>query len=157
MTKIGRHISAAAVALGLTGSAAAALPPIGLWQGEYTCAQGKTALALQIIAISPTTVRAVFYFHALASNPGVPQGCFSMQGHFSATTRHLTLTPTLWLARPPFYVWTGLSGTVGPGGARLTGTIDGPACAGFALTTSDKPPLPPAPAACRLDRNGPTV
>ncbi|MGC9269822.1 hypothetical protein [Acidiphilium sp.] len=139
------------------GAGASSLPPIGLWQGQYTCAQGKTALALQITALSPTSVRAVFYFHALASNPGVPQGCFSMHGHFDAATRRLVLKPTRWLARPPFYVWAALSGTVGPNGTGLAGTIEGPACTDFSLTPSITLPVPPAPSACRMDQDGPTV
>lgn len=133
------------------------LPPIGLWQGRYHCAQGETALALQITAQTPTAVRAVFYFHALVGNPNVPPGCFSMHGSYDPATRRLTLVPTRWLSHPPLYVWTGLSGTVGKDGAGLTGTIQGPACTDFALTPSATPPIPPAPSACRLDRNGPTV
>jgi hypothetical protein len=153
-----RAVAALGLAAGLTCTAlAATLPPIGLWQGRYKCAQGQTALALQITAISPTQVRAVFYFHALASNPHVPQGCFSMQGHFDPATKRLHLSPTRWLSQPPFYVWTGLSGTVGAGGAVLTGTIQGPACTDFALKPSATLPIPPAPPACRMDQNGPTV
>ncbi|MDD4936157.1 MAG: hypothetical protein PHT60_10335 [Acidiphilium sp.] len=158
MKSLGRMIAGFGIATTAVGGAGAMmLPPLGLWQGEYTCAQGKTGLALQITALSPTTVRAVFYFHALASNPGVPQGCFAMRGHFDAATRHLTLSPTRWLAQPPFYVWTGLSGTVERDGSGLTGTIEGPACTDFALTPSAALPVPPAPASCRMDQNGPTV
>jgi hypothetical protein len=136
---------------------ATSLPPIGLWQGTYHCAQGETALALQITAISPTRVQAVFYFYALASNPNVPPGCFSMQGRFDPASRQLELTPTRWLSQPPFYVWTGLSGTVVRGGTGLTGTIQGPACTDFALKPSMVLPVPPAPPACRMDQTGPTV
>lgn len=145
------------VAALLTTAAAAPLPPVGLWQGQYVCAQGRTALALQITALAPTKVRAVFYFHALAANPQVPQGCFVLHGTFDPARRRISLSPTRWLARPPFYVWTGLTGTLARGGTVLTGRIDGPACAGFSLRPSTTPPIPPAPAACRLERNGPTV
>lgn len=143
--------------MSLVAAQAASLPPIGLWQGTYHCAQGETALALEITAISPTRVRAVFYFHALANNPNVPPGCFSMQGRFDPASRQLELTPTRWLSQPPSYVWTGLSGTVAPGGAGLTGTIQGPACTDFALRPSAVLPVPPAPPACRMDQTGPTV
>jgi len=138
-------------------ASAAALPPIGLWQGQYKCAQGDTALALQITAISPTRVNAVFYFHALAANPSVPQGCFAMTGSFDPATHRIALHPTHWLSQPPFYVWTGLTGTVQPGGDAMTGTIQGPACSIFSLAPSMVLPVPPAPPACRLDQNGPTV
>jgi hypothetical protein len=159
MVIAGRWISAGLVVVaGLIGVApAASLPPIGLWQGQYHCAQGETALALQITAISPTRVQALFYFHALASNPAVPPGCFSMQGQYDPATRHLTLTPTRWLSQPPYFVWTGLSGTVAADGAGLSGTIQGPACTDFTLTSNATLPTPPAPAACRMDQNGPTV
>lgn len=157
MRMMRRALPALAWCLASGSAGAAALPPIGLWQGRYVCAQGKTALALQIIAIGPRAVRAVFYFHALASNNEVPPGCFAMQGTFDATTRRLTLLPTRWLARPPFYVWTGLSGTVSMGGGTLTGVISGPACGGFSLVRALAPPDPPPPAACRMEQTGPTV
>lgn len=158
MTPIRMLAGAATLAAGLAGSAgAASLPPVGLWQGHYDCAQGWTALALQITAQSPSRVSAIFYFHALAANPHVPQGCFMMRGHYDAAARRITLAPTRWLAHPPFYVWVALSGRVGPHGGAITGRITGPACSGFALVRSFTPPLPPAPAPCRMDQNGPTV
>ena len=155
LTRILAGVALAAALIGTAG--AVALPPVGLWQGQYDCAQGRTALALQITAESPRRVSAIFYFHALAANPHVPRGCFMMRGHYDATTRRITLAPTRWLAHPPFYVWVALSGRVGPGGNAITGHITGPACSVFALVRSFTPPVPPAPAPCRMDQNGPTV
>ncbi|HEX7389646.1 MAG TPA: hypothetical protein VF286_06015 [Acidiphilium sp.] len=158
MTLPKRVFAGLALAIGMTGGAAAALlPPIGLWQGRYICSQGQTAVALRITAESPTRVNAIFYFHALAANPHVPQGCFMMQGRYDPASRRITLTPTRWLAQPPFYVWVALSGTVGPGGGAITGNITGPACSSFALVRSFTLPVPPAPASCRMDQTGPTV
>ncbi|MGC8484835.1 MAG: hypothetical protein ACP5O6_04280, partial [Candidatus Baltobacteraceae bacterium] len=47
------------------------------------------------------------------------------------------------------------SGTVGPNGTGLAGTIEGPACTDFSLTPSITLPVPPAPSACRMDQDGP--
>lgn len=158
VTRFLQRVLGAAMAAAISGPAlAAVLPPIGLWQGHYRCAQGDTAFALQVTADGPEQVRAVFYFHALTANPAVPQGCFSMRGRFDPATRRIALRPTRWLAQPPGYVWVGLSGLVVSGGSRIAGTIEGPACTDFALARSLAPPVPPAPSACRLEQNGPTV
>lgn len=147
----------AAIIASLGTAAAATLPPIGLWQGRYDCAQGQTALDLQINARSPTQIDAIFYFHALKSNPDVPQGCFLMHGHYDQATGNFSLAPQNWLARPPFFVAVALSGHVSLDGAHLTGRVSGPACSSFALARSVAPPLPPAPSACRMSQLGPTV
>ncbi|MCU4158530.1 hypothetical protein AiwAL_00210 [Acidiphilium sp. AL] len=152
-----RILAELTLAAALAGSAAAASPPVGLWQGSYDCAQGETALALQITAQGPSRISAIFYFHALAANPHVPQGCFMMRGRYDAATRRITLNPARWLARPPFYVRVALSGMVGRDGSTIAGHIAGPACSAFAVTRSVAPPIPPAPAPCWMDRNGPTV
>ena len=144
----------------LARSAAAtamALPPIGDWQGHYKCAQGETALDLEISATTPSKIDAIFYFHAQQNNPGVPQGCFMMHGSFEAAARMVTLSPAEWLDRPAFFVSVGLGGTVSPSGDTLSGRISGPGCAGFSLTRSFAPPVPPAPAPCRDTRQGPVT
>jgi len=131
--------------------------PGGLWQGRYDCAQGETALALRIAPLGDGRVDALFYFHALVQNPGVPSGCFVMTGRYDSTTRRLTLRPVRWLVHPQNFVWTGLVGRIGSDGAGITGRIEGPGCTDFALVRSTTSPVPPAPAECRLERDGPTV
>lgn len=141
----------------LVSCVASASSPNGTWQGQYDCAQGKTALALTITQAGPGRVRALFYFHALASNPRVPSGCFTMTGHYEAAGRRIVLQPTLWLLQPAHFVWIGLVGRIGADGKGMTGRITGPGCTRFALAHSDIPVTPPPPAACRMERNGPTV
>jgi hypothetical protein len=131
------------------------LPPIGEWQGVYKCAQGNTALDLEITAETPSRISAIFYFHALAANPHLPQGCFTMRGSFDADMRSIALRPAQWLDHPAFFVSVGLNGKVSASGQRLTGSVTGPACTAFSLTRSFAEPLPPAPAPCHFERQGP--
>ena len=136
---------------------AAPLPPVGEWQGHYRCAQGGTALDLAITATTPSAVQAVFYFHALAANPAVPQGCFMMRGAFDAGTRTITLKPAEWLDHPAFFVRVGLRGKLSASGQSIQGMISGPACTSFAVTRSFAAPMPPAPAPCRMRQRGPVA
>ncbi|HET9147794.1 MAG TPA: hypothetical protein VFN77_07085 [Acetobacteraceae bacterium] len=144
-----------AALLPFSGTAAALLPPIGPWQGVYRCAQGETALDLQITARSPTRIKAVFYFHALPANPRVPRGCFTMRGSFNQASGRITLTPAAWLHRPPFFVSVAVDGKVSRG--VLSGRIEGPACSGFRLERSLAPPMPAAPKSCRMGQQGPVA
>jgi hypothetical protein len=153
-----RHLLPAIAALtGISAASAAPLPPIGNWQGQYRCAQGRTALDLAITAITPSDIRAVFYFHAVAANPAVPQGCFTMQGTFDAGTGIIKLAPASWLDRPASFVSVGLRGKVSASGRSIQGMISGPACAGFSLHRASAAPVPPAPAPCRVKQQGPVV
>lgn len=116
----------------------------GSWAGAYHCAQGNTALELDISLTTPRTLQALFYFHALPKNPYVPSGCFLMSGTFNAQSGGLQLRPTKWLYQPPFFVPVALTGMLNPNGT-LTGQIFGPGCTDFMLT---RQPAPQAPARC---------
>ncbi len=121
-----------------------ASPVIGDWSGYYDCAQGKTSLDLEITYLDQRNVQALFYFHALPSNPYVPNGCFLMTGQFSETDGILSLQPTRWLLQPSGYVWVSLSGKlVTPN--SLTGTIFGPGCSDFVVTRALPDAVRPAP------------
>src|ERR1700749_502406 len=74
---------------GLVLQADSAVGPVGNWHGTYTCAQGLTALDLSITAENFSHVRATFHFNAVASNRGVPEGCFTMLGTFEPGSRHI--------------------------------------------------------------------
>ena len=154
-----RHLMLAIAVLASHSAVAAgiALPPIGDWQGIYQCAQGKTALDLEITAVTSSRIKAVFYFHALPANPSVPQGCFIMQGRFDAKTRAIALKPSRWLDQPASFVSVGLRGKMSGSGQKLRGMISGPACSAFSLTRSFAEPVPPAPAPCRMKQQGPVV
>ena len=152
-----RFLTACLGALLPAAALGAALPPTGLYQGHYICAQGETGLALSIAATGATRVTARFYFHAIRANPSVPQGCFAMAGRYDPATRHLTLAPEGWVVRPYGFVQVGLSGTVSADTTRIAGLVIGPGCTSFSLQQRNAIPVPPAPSPCRMDRRGPTV
>ncbi|MBR0653373.1 hypothetical protein GXW78_27225 [Roseomonas terrae] len=118
----------------------------GTWRGSYVCAQGHTALALTIEPDKPGTFSAFFHFEAPSDNPGVPTGCYEMQGRFDPTTRQMVLNQRRWVLKPPNYVMVDLSGQLSPGGDRIEGQVHGPFCATFQV---DRAPGPPAAEACR--------
>ncbi|HQT67388.1 MAG TPA: hypothetical protein PLC74_07290 [Acetobacteraceae bacterium] len=156
MWRVGALLAWAALAVPACAGAAA-FPPAGHWRGVYQCAQGNTALDLTIVPVSPTALTALFYFHAIAANQGVPSGCFLMRGTYDAASASVDLTPTVWLAQPAGYVSVGLAGVVGQGGAVLSGAVFGPACSHFSLAVTNQPEMPPAPSVCRIAGKGPTV
>lgn len=119
-----------------TARAAAPYPTAtGIWNGQYNCAQGNTALELDVSLLDPTHIQALFYFHALPGNPFVPNGCFLMQGSFDNSAQTLNLAPTKWLLQPFGYVWVSLAGSIGTNGI-LAGDIAGPGCSVFSLARS---------------------
>jgi len=134
----------------LTAAAAQASPypaaAVGIWTGRYDCAQGSTALELDVSLADPTHLQALFYFHALPQNPYVPDGCFLMRGSFDDAAQALTLSPTQWLLQPAGYVWVALNGTLGADGV-LAGNITGPGCSDFSLRHGS--PAAQMPVACK--------
>jgi hypothetical protein len=126
---------------------AAAQPELrGTWRGAYHCNQGNTALALSIEPRKDGTLSALFHFEAASDNPGVPTGCFEMEGRFDAASGRAELRPLRWVLRPPGYLMVGLEGVLSVEGARLEGRVAGPGCTSFRL---ERAPGPPAAEACR--------
>lgn len=80
----------------------------GVWQGTYTCAQGVTGLTLTFAAPAGGEVTAEVSFYAVASNPGVPSGRFTVVGSQPAPgDRKLEMFPLGWIERPPGYAMIG--------------------------------------------------
>jgi hypothetical protein len=100
------------------------------WLGSYTCAQGETELALQIVNVQGPTVDAIFHFH---HQPSGDQGSYKMTGHYSPRERRLELVAGEWIERPDRYVTVDMRGKVSADGSRFTGDIEGPGCGGFAV------------------------
>lgn len=131
---------------------AAALPATaqealrGTWRGGYVCSQGHTALALTIEPRKDGTLAALFHFEAASDNPGVPTGCFEMDGRLDAATGRLSFRPLRWVVRPAGYVMVGLEGSLSPDTARLEGQVAGPGCTAFRV---EREPGPAAGQACR--------
>ncbi len=133
------------VALLLLAAPAAAQDDLrGTWRGGYVCAQGQTALALTIEPRKDGTLAALFHFEAATENPGVPTGCFEMDGRHEAGSGRIVLQPRRWVLRPANYLMVGLEGVVAQG--VMEGTVAGPGCTTFRV---ERAPGPPAAEACR--------
>lgn len=102
----------------------------GRWKGTYTCAQGLTGFDLDISDEGGGAVSAVFSFGPVESNPGVPNGSYSMSGRLDP--RSLTLTPEAWIEKPSGYVMVGLAAELpGDDPDVLSGTVTSSSCTTF--------------------------
>ena len=105
----------------------------GRWKGTYTCGQGLTGFNLDISDEGGGAVSAVFSFGPVESNPGVPNGSYSMTGRLDP--RSLTLTPKAWIEQPSGYVMVGLVAELpGEDPDVLSGTVTNAACTTFRIT-----------------------
>jgi len=99
----------------------------GTWRGTYVCAQGLTALSLDVTAQPNGDLTATFNFGAVPSNPGVPTGSYSMTGHVYPGS--VVLKQNQWINQPAGYVMVDIVGTPPSAGADVfTGSI--PQCPG---------------------------
>jgi hypothetical protein len=146
---MGRIVLAGMLSVAVAGSAAAQnIELTGYWRGTYDCAQGLTGVNLTIRQGMGAAVEAVFHFYAVPQNPGVPTGCFRMQGHLDPGTREFSLTSDdgQWIVRPYGYIVVNFLGRLGADGRSMQGFVEGPGCTQFDLQRLDRPPR--APAAC---------
>lgn len=144
-----RVVLAGMLSVVVTGSAAAqGVELTGYWRGTYLCAQGLTGVNLTIRQRSGSAVDAVFHFNAVPQNPGVPTGCFRMQGRLSANAHEFSLTSDndQWIVRPDNYLVVNFHGLLSGDGRTMRGRVEGPGCSDFDLQRLDEPPV--APAAC---------
>ena len=118
---------------------------VGEWSGRYDCAQGTTGLRLVIAEATPANARALFHFFPLPENPGVPEGCFTLDGSYDRATGTLDLRGGEWLLRPAGYVTVDFRGQVDALGGRFSGRVVGPGCTEFDLVrgTPASRPVPP--------------
>jgi len=84
----------------------------GVWSGEYTCAQGKTSLNLEISVDDEKNLRGIFTFFAHPDNPGVPSGSYEMAGKYDPLTGRILLEGTNWIDRPGEFTMVSLNGEV---------------------------------------------
>ena len=107
-----------------------------MWKGRYVCAQGPTALELEI-ASGDHAIDATFTFGPLPENPNVPHGAYKMHG---TVTRlgdgefAVILEPDHWLEQPPSYVMVGLQAATSAEHSVLRGKITNPSCAEIELS-----------------------
>lgn len=110
-----------------------------VWQGQYVCAQGPTALTLDIeqrCVASGCEVSAVFEFGPLPANPSVPHGSYRMRGDVNQNDRGeavLVLRPEQWIEQPANYIMVGLTATSDVGQQNMQGHIDNQACGDVTL------------------------
>jgi hypothetical protein len=103
----------------------------GTWKGSYLgCAQGPTGLTLIVKPAGKTgnELTAKFEFHALASNPGVPSGSYTMKGYLFPGV--VVLYAGKWIKQPGGYVEVDLAGPL-PKAGRFRGAIS--SCSTFSL------------------------
>lgn len=117
--------TAAAATPGATGAMPFAASQA--WLGDYTCAQGRTAVTLRITRVSGNTVSAIFDFRV----PSGPTGKFAMSGTYEPSSRHLRLEPGAWIVRPDGYMTVPVDATVSADGKSYRGTIDTQGCSDF--------------------------
>lgn len=96
----------------------------GAWHGVYDCAQGPTAVALDVRGDADGGLKATFRFSPVATNPGVPSGAFRMVGALYADD-HVVLVGERWEDRPADYVMVDFAGWSDFEGDALRGQICG--------------------------------
>jgi outer membrane protein OmpA-like peptidoglycan-associated protein len=142
----------AVLALGMLAGAALVPPAaadsrtvLGEWVGTYTCAQGLTGLTLTLSEATPGSAQALFHFYADPGNPGVPTGCFTLDGGYEPASGRLTLKGGRWLLRPAGYHVVSFEGRVDAEGRHFEGVVKGPSgCTSFALARTPSPAAPQA-------------
>jgi hypothetical protein len=116
----------------------------GYWRGTY----GAQGLSLTICQGFGSAVDAVLHFYAVRQNPGVPTGCFRMQGRPGADTQEFSLASDngQWIVRPYNYIVVNFHGRLSGDGSSMHGRVEGPGCSDFDLQRLDEPAV--GPAAC---------
>lgn len=98
--------------------------------GQYQCAQGWTALELEL-RFSGAIVEATFNFHHEATGT---RGSYRLRGS-RASSGEIALAPLAWIRRPPGYIMVGMQGRIGNDGV-FRGTITHPSCGEFVVAPS---------------------
>lgn len=108
-------------------------PLVGTWNGEYTCLQGVTGLKLTITPVDEETVRALFEFFAVPSNPDALEGSFQLLGAYRGD--RLVFRQEKWIKQPENYLMVDLEVTspVEPDMEVLSGNVLSPDCKGFSV------------------------
>lgn len=110
---------------------------VGVWEGEYTCAQGNTGLKLTIKAPEGRTLPATFAFFPLPDNPSAAKGSFSMLGGVNASGK-LVFKQQSWIDQPAGYEMVDIQVTSPIEGDvdTLSGDILVDQCKGFSVRRS---------------------
>lgn len=98
---------------------------VAVYEGQYTCGQGKTALVLHLHERKPTDEydTVTFEFGPTKENPSVPEGAFLVDGRFSPAGGSMLLAPLQWIKRPRGYHMVALRGASNDGGMNFEGAV----------------------------------
>ena len=98
---------------------------VTVYEGEYICGQGKTALVLRLHERKPTDEydTVTFEFGPTKDNPSVPEGAFLVDGRFPAAGGSMLLAPLQWIKRPRGYHMVALRGASNDGGMNFEGAV----------------------------------
>jgi hypothetical protein len=111
------------------------------WSGTFRCAQGITAVVLDLTARPDGKVDATFTFGPTPENPLVPGGTYRLSGTiraFSQGAFKLELRPERWIGRgPDGYVMVPMSGTSSRRWRRMVGKLEHPSCGALDVRRSD--------------------
>lgn len=96
----------------------------GYWDGIYFATQGKTSLRLKIVSVAADgKVQAFFHFTEHQDNPGVPYGCYTMEGTYNPETKLLSLDGVKWLYKPSTYSFVDVHGNIDFSKKEITGYV----------------------------------
>jgi hypothetical protein len=104
---------------------------VGVWDGDYTCAQGKTGLRLEIGAVEGDALPTTFSFSPLTDGPHAASGSFSMIG--TETGGKLVFKQDKWINHPDGYLMVDLEVSDPPQGGTLSGTVISDSCSDFSV------------------------
>ena len=115
---------------------ALAQEPAAIYEGYYTCAQGRPSLIVTVQPRPPgrSSDEAIVEFGLLtADNPSQSAGYFVVSGTISGSA--IDLKPVRWIKQPPGAGMVGLSGKSPDQGRTYNGTLVSPApgCSTFLL------------------------
>ena len=96
----------------------------GDWIGKYSANQGETKLILNIQKVTTDgTIKAIFNFSALPTNPRVPSGSFKMIGKIDLNSRRVVMKGDEWIKRPSSYYTVDLDGYLTDDGSAIIGDV----------------------------------
>jgi hypothetical protein len=93
----------------------------------------KKEITKETVKTGKIAVSATFNFFGPASNPGLPEGSYAMEGTFNQDTGFLQLGGVQWLDRPANYEMVPLKGKIDSARKVFTGNIEFPDCREFIL------------------------
>lgn len=110
------------------------------WTGSYTCAQGMTALALEVEPLDVGRARARFDFSTYPGGSPLPEGGFLLSGTLDVASGVLSLHPDRWIAQPdPDWTMVPLTAVLDRAAGTASGRIEDPSCGALTLTRAADP------------------